>query len=66
MQISSSSSGYPASMSSGVSPVQQSSQADALKTNIQNQKPDEPEVQQSGQGSKMPVDGKGGNLDIMA
>ncbi|MDD5213873.1 MAG: hypothetical protein PHG82_05595 [Candidatus Gracilibacteria bacterium] len=53
-------------MSSGVSPVQQSSQADALKTNIQSQKPDEPEIQQSGQEVKVPVEGKGGNLDIMA
>jgi hypothetical protein len=53
-------------MSSGISTVQQSSQVDALKINIQNQKPDEPDVKQSGQGSKMHVDGKGGNLDIMA
>jgi hypothetical protein len=66
MQIGSSSSGYPTNMSSGISTVQQSSQVDALKINIQNQKPDEPDVKQSGQGSKMHVDGKGGNLDIMA
>ncbi len=59
MQISSAASGYPTNMSSGVSSVQQSSQV-----NIQSQKADEPEVQQSQQTIKVPVDGKGGNLDI--
>lgn len=61
MQISSSSGAYPASMSSNVTQVQQSSQM-----NAQSQKLNESEVQQSQQAPKVPVDGKGTILDIMA